>query len=345
MVQCWLDASEQRGAEPLKISKGSFFVTGTVAARFFDASSTADDVLADVDLGAKRVLITGLSTGLGAETARALLTRGADVTGVARDLRKARRLSDHIANAGSLSLIECDLASLASVAACADRLVKKQEPFDVVIANAGIMAVPEKRLTVDGFELHFGTNHIGHFALINRIAGVIRDGGRAVMLASAAHRFADVDLDDPNFEYTSYSPPIAYGRSKTANVLFAMEFDRRHKDRGIRTAAVHPGNIRDTELGRHMSKDDLDAMIDGIEASLPPGQSLDWKTVPQGAATSVWAAFTAEADLVGGHYCEDCRVAETIPGDGLRGVQPYALDLDRAKALWARSEEMIGMKF
>lgn len=320
-------------------------MTNAIAQNRFGAESTTDDVLDGIDLNGRHVLVTGVSAGLGVETARALLARGAHVTGAARDLDKARRATTGIEGWGKLDFIECDLASLASVRATADKLSAKGARFDVVIANAGVMAVPEKRQTADGFEMQFGTNHLGHFVLVNRIAGLIKDGGRLVNLASSGHRFANVNLDDPGFERTEYSPFEAYGRSKTANILFAVEFDQRHRSRGVRATAVHPGGIQ-TELGRHMSEDEMNALIDGINAQQPEGQQFQWKTIPQGAATSVWAGFIADADAVGGRYCEDCHVAEESVGAGIReGVQPYAIDPLNAKALWAKSEEMVDERF
>jgi NAD(P)-dependent dehydrogenase (short-subunit alcohol dehydrogenase family) len=317
-------------------------MSDTIAAIRFGAESTTDDVLDSIDLTGKRVFVTGVSAGLGVETARVLVAHGADVVGAARDLEKAKRATAGIEGPGSLRFVECDLGSLASVRACADALDATGDRFDVVIANAGVMAVPEKRETADGFEMQFGTNHLGHFVLVNRIAGLIKDGGRLVNLSSAGHRYSDVNLDDPNFERTDYTPFGAYGRSKTANVLFAVEFDRRHRARGVRAAAVHPGGIQ-TELGRHMSEAEMNTLIESINAS---GQTFQWKTIPQGAATSVWAGFVAGADEVGGHYCEDCHVAELSEGEGIReGVQAYAVDPDNAKALWARSEEMVGERF
>ncbi len=317
----------------------------SIAHHRFDAHSTTDDVLNDLDLSAKRVLVTGVSAGLGVETARALLARGAHVTGAARDLDKARSATAGIEGWGKLDLIECDLASLSNVRAAADMLNASGEKFDVVIANAGVMAVPERRLTVDGFEMQFGTNHLGHFLLVNRIAGLIKDGGRLVNLSSTGHRYSDVNLDDPNFDRTDYTPFGAYGRSKTANILFAVEFDRRHRDRGVRATAVHPGGIN-TELARHMSEDEMNALIDNMSATMPEGQSFEWKSIAQGAATSVWAGFVAAPEAVGGHYCEDCHVADLSPGEGIRqGVQPYAVDPANAKALWAKSEELVGERF
>ena len=317
----------------------------------FGAQSTTDEVLEGADLRGRRVLVTGVSAGLGVETARALVARGAHVVGAARDLAKARAAPEAVRAAaekggGGFELIQLDLASLVSVRACADALVARAEPFDLVIANAGVMATPFGK-TTDGFETQFGTNHLGHFVFVNRIASLMKSGSRLVNLASSGHRFSDVDLDDPNFEHTPYAEFTAYGRSKTANILFAVEFDRRHRGRGVRATAVHPGGIR-TELGRHMTPESMQALVDSINAAQAASGQPDfvWKTIPQGAATSVWAGVVAPADEVGGRYCEDCHVAEFSEGDGVRsGVRRYALDADRAKALWAKSEQMVGETF
>jgi NAD(P)-dependent dehydrogenase (short-subunit alcohol dehydrogenase family) len=322
----------------------------TLEAKTFGAESTTDEVLDGVDLSGKRILVTGVSAGLGAETARALAARGAQVVGAARDLKKAQAATEaaraQAANGGGVELVALDLASLDSVRQCADELVADGLPFDIVIANAGVMATPFGR-TADGFETQFGTNHLGHFLLVNRIASLMKPGARLVSLASAGHRFSDVDLDDPNFDRGGYEPFIAYGRSKTANVLFAVEFDRRHKARGVRAAAVHPGGIQ-TELGRHMTPELQQQIMDSIARATPAGGTgaFQWKTIPQGAATSVWAGAVAAADEVGGRYCEDCHVAPVVDGEGLRGgVRPYAIDPENAKALWAKSEEMVGERF
>jgi NAD(P)-dependent dehydrogenase (short-subunit alcohol dehydrogenase family) len=316
----------------------------------FGAQSTTDEVLAGVDLSGKRVLVTGVSAGLGVETARTLAAHGAYVVGTARDLAKAEKATAEVraqaANGGGLELVELDLASLASVRKAADEVLAAGKPFDLIIANAGVMACPFSK-TEDGFETQFGTNHLGHFVFINRIASLLKSGGRLVNLSSSGHRFSDVNLEDPNFDHTPYTEFGAYGRSKTANVLFAVEFDRRHKNRGVRATAVHPGGIQ-TELGRHMTPAVIQSMLDSIAASATSGsQPFSWKTVPQGAATSVWAGVVADAHAVGAHFCEDCHVAEVTDGDELMrgGVRPYALDPENAKALWAKSEEMVGETF
>ena len=321
----------------------------------FGATSTTEDVLSGVNLKGKRILVTGVSAGLGVETARSLAAHGAHVVGAARDVTKAEASTaqvrkDATAQGGSFELVTLDLASLKSVRACATELIAKGEPFDLVIANAGVMATPLGQ-TVDGFETQFGTNHLGHFVLINRIASLMRAGSRLINLASSGHRFANVDLQDPNFDHTPYEPFIGYGRSKTANILFAVAFDQRHRRRGVRAAAVHPGGIQ-TELGRHMGREQLEAMVDQInkqEAAQGRGP-FQWKTIPQGAATSVWAGVVAPADEIGGRYCENCHVGSIVADNVTispisEGVRGYALDPGTARALWQKSEEMVGESF
>ncbi|MBD2247954.1 SDR family NAD(P)-dependent oxidoreductase [Nostoc sp. FACHB-888] len=308
----------------------------------FGAKSTADEVLSGIDLKGKRFFITGVSSGIGLETARSLVSHGASVVGAVRNLAKAEpataSVRDAASQGGSLELINLDLASLQSVRACADKLLA-----DGHIANAGVMATPFGR-TIDGFEVQFGTNYLGHFALINRIEPLLADNARLVVLSSQAHRVADVDLDDPNFEQQAYDPFVAYGRSKTANSLFAVEFDRRHRDRGIRAASVMPGNSL-TDLPRHFSPEDLQGLLQTVdaartEAGLPP---KELKEIPQAAATSVWAAVVANKDEIGGHYLEDCAIApiDDTPNPFADGVRSYALDANKAKQLWAKSEELI----
>ena len=308
----------------------------------FGAQSTTDEVLAGVSLAGKRVLVTGVSAGLGVETARAAAEHGATIVGTARDLAKAAKALAPYAGLG-IAVLECDLASLASVRACADALHARGDRFDVAIANAGVMNCPFGH-TADGFETQFGTNHLGHFVLVNRILPLIVDAGRVAMLSSSAHKASDIDLDDPGFERSEYDPFVAYGRSKTANVLFALELDRRLAARGIRATALHPGGIR-TELMRYTTPEMIQRMsaASATRADGSKGAAPVIKTVPQGAATTVWAAFVAPAGEVGGRYCEDCHVAEAENKGGT--VRTYALDPERAKALWAKSEEMVGERF
>jgi len=329
--------------------------SGSASTSVFGATSTTEDVLSGVNLRGKRILVTGVSAGLGVETARSLAAHGANVVGAARDLNKAETATaqvrtDASANGGSFDLIALDLGDLKSVRDSSNKLLEKGEPFDVVIANAGVMATPFT-YTKDGFEMQFGTNHLGHFVLVNRIASLIRTGGRLINLSSAGHRYSNVDLQDPNFERTEYEPFVAYGRSKTANILFAVAFDNRHRERGVRAAAVHPGGIR-TELGRYTDVGRLETMIAQINKQLAAEGKAPFqlKTVPQGAATSVWAGVVAPADEVGGRYCENCHVGKIVPDDATitvvtEGVRAYALDPANAEALWKKSEEMVGESF
>jgi NAD(P)-dependent dehydrogenase (short-subunit alcohol dehydrogenase family) len=330
-------------------------MTNILEATSFGATSTTDDVLSGVNLKGKRILVTGVSAGLGVETARSLAAYGAQVVGAARDLNKAKTTTEQVrkdaaTNGGSFELVELDLANLKSVRACADQLLAKGEPFDVVIANAGVMATPFGH-TADGFETQFGTNHLGHFVLVNRIASLIRDGGRLINLSSSGHRYANVDLEDPGFEHTPYDPFVAYGRSKTANILFAVAFDERHRGHGVRAAAVHPGGIR-TELDRHIDPSRLEKIVEEINQQLAArgNAPFQFKTVPQGAATSVWAAVVAPADEIGGRYCENCHVGQIVPDDATitavsEGVRGYALDTKNAEALWKKSEELVRETF
>lgn len=311
----------------------------------FNAQSTTDEVLDGMDLHGKSIILTGASAGLGVETCRALVARGAHVTGMVRDVAKGRRATADVSKAaaavgGGFELVTGDLASLASIRACAADLIKRGRPLDLIIANAGVMACPQGK-TEDGFETQFGTNHIGHFVLVNSLVPLLKRGSRIVNLSSGGHRFSDVNLDDPGFGTTPYDPFVAYGRSKTANILFSVGLDRRLSGRGIRAAAVHPGVIQ-TELGRHMTQD----MIARITSAGGGSAAFVFKSVPQGAATSVWAGVRATADEVGGKYCEDCHVAALTDDPMSRtGVRAYALDSVRADQLWALSEKLASQRF
>ncbi|KQW26459.1 shikimate dehydrogenase [Rhizobium sp. Root274] len=314
----------------------------------FNGKSTADQVLEGIDLTGRRILVTGVASGIGLETARSLVAKGAHVVGTVRSLEKAGAAVDVLRGAatggsGSFIFIEIDLASLKSVRATAEKLSATKQSFSAVIANAGVMATPHS-LTEDGFETQFATNHLGHFALITEIAPLIEENGRVVVLSSQVHRVADVDLVDPNFEHQDYDAFVAYGRSKTANALFAVAFDRRHRERGIRATSVMPGNSL-TDLPRNFSEEQLQGLFATVgkareEAGLPPAEL---KTVAQAAATPVWAAILADGDEIGGHYLEDCAVAPVNDLDSpfADGVRSYALDVDTAEALWQKSEALV----
>ena len=320
-------------------------------AKTFGAESTADEVLEGVNLSGKRVLVTGTSAGLGVETARSLAAHGATIVGTARDLSKAQRAIKEAFPPGSapIDLVEADLASLKSVRKAADDLLSRGQPFDVIIANAGVMACPQGK-TQDGFETQFGTNHLGHFVFVNKLVPLLKSGARIVTLSSAGHQISDVDIEDPNFERTAYQPFTAYGRSKTANILYAVALDSRLKGRGVRATSIHPGGIQ-TELGRHLTPELIAQMMERINKAAAAsgqaqGQGFRFKTVPQGSATSVWSGFVASPDAVGAHYCEDCHVCDVNDDQNSRvGVRSYALNLDRANALWRKREEMVGEKF
>ena len=316
--------------------------------RRFGPTSTASDILAGVDLKGKRYLVTGVSSGIGLETVRALASHGAMVVGAVRDLVKAEVATASAREGafqagGSVELLELDLASLQSIRGCTDKLRIDGQPFDGIIANAGVMATPFGR-TVNGFETQFGTNHLGHFYLLSRIESLLADNARVVVLSSQAHRIADIDLVDPNFEKQEYDALVAYGRSKTANALFAVEFDRRYRERGIRAASVMPGNSF-TGIARHFSQEELQGLFAAVgkaraDAGLLPGAM---KEISQAAATSVWAAAVADADEIGGAYLEDCAIAKIDDTNNpfADGVRRYALDAESARRLWAKSEEWI----
>ncbi len=308
--------------------------------RSFGFESTTDDVLDGIDLTGKRILVTGASAGLGVETTRALAAHGASVSMAARDLAKGVAAMEEIRASvpdAELDLRQLDLADLASVRTFAHGFVEDHPVLHVLIANAGVMACPQGT-TVDGFETQFGTNHLGHFLLIQLLTPslVAAGGARVVLLSSAGHRFGDVDLDDPGFERQPYDPWVAYGRAKTANVLCAVGLDQRLRDQGVRAFAVHPGGIP-TELGRHLTDETLGQMVERSKTA-----NVRWKTVPQGAATTVFAATAPELDGEGGVYLEDCHIADVTDDPEVSGgVRPYALDPTRADALWELSERLV----
>ena len=308
----------------------------------FGFETTTDDVLDGVDLRGQRILVTGASAGLGLETTRALAAHGASVTMAVRDLTKGTAAMEAVLATvpdADLDLRALDLADLASVRTFAHGFVEDHPVLDVLIGNAGIMAVPQGT-TVDGFERQFGTNHLGHFLLVQLLTPslVAANGARVVLLSSAGHRLGDVDLEDPGWEQQAYDPWVAYGRSKTANVLCAVGIDQRLRDRGVRAFAVHPGMIH-TELTREVTEESLNAFRDLLRNSAPTTP----KSIPQGAATTVYAATSADLDGEGGRYLEDCGLAEVTDDPAQRsGVRAYAIDPARADALWALSERLVG---
>ena len=309
----------------------------------FGFESTTDEVLEGVDLTGKLALVTGASGGLGEETARALASHGARVVLTARDIPKGEAVAAKIRESTGnpdIEVISLELDSLESVRACAQRFLATHDELNLLINNAGVMACPFGK-TQDGFEMQFGTNHLGHFVFTNSILPALLKGapGRIVNLSSGGHRFSNVLFDDLNFETTEYHKFLSYGQSKTANVQFSVGLDARLKDRGIRVFAVHPGAIM-TELSRHMEKADIDELMANRGSA-----KMVFKPIPAGAATSCYAATSSDLDGLGGVYLEDCHVAEVNDTEEHNGVRSYALDSDNAERLWTLSEQLVGEQF
>ncbi|MGA9276226.1 SDR family NAD(P)-dependent oxidoreductase [Ilumatobacter sp.] len=310
----------------------------------FDATSTTDEVLAGIDLSGRIAAVTGGSGGLGLETARALASKGAHVILAARDADKLAAAVETIRAdqpEASLATIVLDLADVASCRRAALEVLTSVDRLDLLINNAGVMCTPFGH-TSDGFETQIGTNHLGHMAWTVPLMDLLtRDGGgRIVNLSSAGHRFGDVDLDDLAFEHRAYDPWLGYGASKTANVLFTVELERRLGPLGVHSLAVHPGGIH-TDLGRHMTPELVAEIQNRIVQSNPGG--FEWKSIPQGAATTVWAATTPDFADRGGVYCENCHEATVVaPGRAENdGVLANAVDPERAADLWVRSMELL----
>jgi NAD(P)-dependent dehydrogenase (short-subunit alcohol dehydrogenase family) len=303
----------------------------------FGAQSTADDVLRGIDLSGKLALVTGGYSGIGLETTRALLRAGAQVVVPARRPASARE-----AVGDSVEVDELDLADLASVQGFAERFLASGRAIDIVINSAGIMACPETRVG-PGWEAQFATNHLGHYALVNRLWPAISPGGaRVVAVSSAGHRRSGIQWDDVMFEH-GYDKWAAYGQAKTANVLFAVHLDALARDAGVHAFALHPGGII-TPLQRHLSKEEMVA-AGWIDEEGNPLNPAGFKTPEQGAATQVWAATSPQLDGLGGVYCQDCDIAEVAPEDQefTGGVRSYAVDPEQAARLWALSAELTGV--
>lgn len=310
----------------------------------FNAESTTDDVIEGVSLEGKLAVVTGASSGLGLETSRIFARQGATVVMVARSAEKLEvalsAIREDVPEA-RLESVLMDLSDLESVRSAAATILQDHPGIDLLVDNAGVMICPLGR-TAQGFEMQFGTNHMGHFLFTCLLVPALLESapGRIVVLSSGAHKMAPLNLEDPNYNAREYNKWLAYGESKTANVLFAVALDARLKAHGVRTFAVHPGIIM-TELGRHMSQEDMEQMM----AMAPKGEDIKFKSIPQGAATSVWAATSEDLAGCGGLYLENCQIADPAVAGGDGGVESYALDADTAERLWALSEEMVGQSF
>jgi NAD(P)-dependent dehydrogenase (short-subunit alcohol dehydrogenase family) len=307
----------------------------------FSAVSTTDDVVSGIRLDGKHVLITGSTGGLGIETARALASIGASVTISGRNSDKIaaalKTLREQLPEA-TFDSLEVDLASLSNIADATKAFVDRGQSVDLLINNAGVMMCPESQ-TAEGFETQFGTNHLGHFAWTAQLMPALAQGARVVTLSSAAHLRGSVDLDDLNWKARDYDPNLAYAQSKTANIWFASEFQRRFDGR-LLSLSVHPGVI-ETDLARHLPEAVIAAMRTNFkEAGIIP------KNVVQGAATSVWAATSAELVGHGGAYLLDAQIATPVTEEDARtGYAPWAYDVAGAGRLWTQSEELTSVAF
>ncbi|WP_128891087.1 SDR family NAD(P)-dependent oxidoreductase [Erythrobacter sp. HKB08] len=315
----------------------------------FGFESTADEVLEGKDLSGRTAFITGGYSGLGKETARAMAAKGAHVILSGRDQSKLDEAAKEIADetGAKVDTLAADLASLDSVRKAGAEARDRFEKIDLLINNAGVMACPYSE-TADGFEMQFGTNHLGHFQLTKELMPLVEKGERQriVNLSSRGHHIDRVHLDDPNFDNRDYDKWQSYGQSKTANILFTVGLEERFGDKGIHSYALHPGGIM-TNLGRHMTEEDMAWMRKRMEENAKEsGQSPQgFKTIPQGAATTCWAATADELEGKGGVYCEDCHVAPQDDTDPTGGVRSYALDKDNANRLWTLSEQLVGDSF
>ncbi|MGW6402665.1 SDR family NAD(P)-dependent oxidoreductase [Streptomyces sp. NPDC055134] len=304
----------------------------------FGARSSADDVLAGIDLTGRLALVTGGYSGIGAETTRALAKAGARVVVPARRVGAAQ---ENLAGIDGVEVEEMDLGDLDSVRAFAERFLATGRPLDIVIDSAGIMACPETRVG-PGWEAQFATNHLGHFALINRLWPALEPGGaRVVSVSSTGHHASGIRWDDVHWRH-GYDKWEAYGQAKTANALFAVELDRRGQSLGVRAFSLHPGGIL-TPLQRHLPRQEM-VERGWIDEDGNPLHPEAFKTPQQGAATQVWAATSPQLDGMGGVYLEDCDIAEPAPADGSRvGVKEWATDPEQAARLWALSAELTGV--
>jgi NAD(P)-dependent dehydrogenase (short-subunit alcohol dehydrogenase family) len=314
----------------------------------FGAASTAGDVIKGIDLSGKIAMVTGGYSGIGVETVRALRSAGARVIVPTRDRDKAVQALDGI----EVEIAAMDLLDPASIDAFAERFLASGQPLHILVNSAGIAGAPLTR-DARGYESHFATNHLGHFQLAMRLRPALRkaNGARVVAVSAWAHSRAPMVFEDPNYEHREYVPWMAYGQSKTANILFALAMDERGKAHGVRAFSLHPGSIV-TGLARHVSRDLLRAagvIDDDGNPIIDPAKNL--KTVEQGAATSVWCATSPQLEGMGGVYCQNSDIAPLVSdslaanpiGSMALGVMPHAVDLDAADRLWSLSEQLTGV--
>ena len=325
----------------------------------WNKDTTTKEILEGVDLSGKKVLVTGASGGLGEETARALATAGASVIMAARNSKKNSEAKERILSANSeakLDTHELNLASLKDVTSSAEEFLSKNESLDLLVNNAGIMCTPFGH-TTDGFEQQFGVNHLGHHLFTGLLMPALEkaEASRVVCLSSGAHLICGVNLEDPMFERRDYDGWESYGQSKSANALFAREFDRRYADKGIHAFSVHPGMIF-TELGRHMTEEDMASLMERRKAQISADEDsnssdnmMSPKTVEAGAATTVWACVEKSLESQGGHYLADCQLGVPLASEdsspGSCSMASHILDDKAAGELWELSEQLTGGVF
>ncbi|CAG7650486.1 hypothetical protein PAESOLCIP111_06089 [Paenibacillus solanacearum] len=311
--------------------------------------TTAEEVIGHVDLNGKIAIVTGGYSGLGLEVSRVLAKAGAHVIVPARSLKKAEAAA---ASIPGVELAELDLADPASIDRFARTFERSGRPLHILVNSAGIMAIPEQR-DGRGYELQFATNHLGHYQLTAGLWPALQraNGARVVSVSSGGHRLGDINFEDPNFRSRSYEKWEAYGQSKTANALFALELDRKGAVHHVRAFSVHPGSIV-TDLSRHLSDNEMKAMgaLDEQGQRTFTKMTEEHKTIPEGAATIVWCAVSKQLDGKGGVYCQNADIAPAVPKEqihesGLTGVWPWAMDVQAAERLWQLSEKLTGVSF
>lgn len=309
----------------------------------FNAKTTAAEVLGNANLSGQVAIVTGGYSGIGTETTRVLAAAGATVIVPARSAEKART---NLRGIAGVELAALDLLDPVSIDHFAENFLASGRPLHILVNSAGVMAPPLAR-DRSGYESQFSANHLGHFRLATKLwpALIRAEGARVVAVSSRGHRFSGVDFADPNYERRAYDKWQAYGQSKTANALFAMGLDRRGREFGVRAFSLHPGAIL-TDLVRYLDEEDFKRfkITRNADGSIDLGSQneREFKTVPQGAATSVWCATSPQLDNRGGVYCEDCDIAEAVPADytGMTGVSPWACDPELAERLWTLSEKL-----
>ncbi|GAB4022428.1 SDR family NAD(P)-dependent oxidoreductase [Spirosoma migulaei] len=319
----------------------------------FTATSTTTDVSKGIDLTGRIVIVTGGYAGIGLETVKTFASLGADVIVPARDVNKAAKNLNGISH---VTIEPMDLMDPATIDAFAEKFLRTDKPLYSLVNNAGIMWVPLQR-DARGYESQLATNHLGHFQLTARLWPALKKAvdARVISVSSFGHQIAPFNFDDPNFTCRDYDTLAGYGQSKTANNLFAVELDHRGKKVGVRAFSLHPGSVNGTDLGRVAPMDLFQQMgTHDANGNLFPDVARKLKTIPQGAATTVWCATSPQLANLGGVYCEDADIAELDTGNidhqyddpsTLRGVKPYSVDAEQAKRLWTLSEELTGVEF